>query len=1051
MKNALIKDFFRELRHSTGRFLAIFAITALGVGFFAGLKATCPDIRLTADTYFDKQGAFDLYLLSEIGFDADDVAAVRETEGVAQAAPGYSVDAIVQNGEDERTAKLISLAEDAAVNRPVLVEGRLPERPDECVVDSAVTLSGAGASIGDTIIISDTNSESTLDMLSARAFTVVGTVSSPLYVSFERGNTDIGNGSISMFIMLPEEAFSSDYYTELYVTADGASALNAYDEDYTALIERISDRLTETGTMRCAARYDDIVTEMEQKLADGEAELADAESEGREALDKARSRLDDARAEIQSNEKQLRDGRAELAESRAAFEQREQSTLAELAEGEAQIADAKAQLEASAAQLSATRGTLDAAAAELSAARQQIEALSAAGQTEQAEALAAALAPKEQELAAGEQEYAAGYAAYEAGVGQLAEQEQQLAEGRAALESGRAALSAAEAELADGEAQLARARRQLDQGEREYAENYLSFSDEIADARAKLEDGRAELADFEAPEWYVLDRGANIGMAGLVQNIDRVDAVAAVFPVFFFLVAALVCLTTMTRMVEEQRTEIGVLKALGYGKGRIVAKYLCYAIAASVTGSLVGLLIGFQVFPRVIWNAYQIIYASMPSVIAPFHMDYAVLSTLAAILCTGLSSFLACLATLRESPAALMRPRPPKNGKRVLLERVPFIWRRLSFTHKITVRNLMRYKKRFFMTVVGISGCTALMLTGFGLKDSIGAVVGKQYDEIVRYEMVARVDSGHAGEALQTLAGDKRVGDCMAYFTEAVDITHGGDTESIYLFVPQSREALSDFITLRERRGDALSLPKDSALLTEKAASLLGVSVGDTLCFTADGADFEVRVAGITENYIYHYLYLSPELYEQLAGKAPAFNQIAARVGDGTGPGRDAIAADLLATGDFQSVSFTTGLRSSFEDMLHALDYVVLVLILCAALLSFVVLYNLTNINITERIREIATIKVLGFYDREVSAYVYRENVALTAIGAAVGLVLGIALHRFVILVAELDIVMFGREIAWPSYLYSLLLTALFAALVNFVMHYRLRRISMVESLKSVE
>ena len=532
------------------------------------------------------------------------------------------------------------------------------------------------------------------------------------------------------------------------------------------------------------------------------------------------------------------------------------------------------------------------------------------------------------------------------------------------------------------------------------------------------------------------------------------DRIAAVFPVFFILVAALVCLTTMTRMVEEHRTQMGTLKALGYGKGAIIAKYLVYALSASFFGSIIGLLIGFKLFPTIIFNAYRIMYI-LPDCLTPFRWGYAILCTLAALACTGLTALAACYRALSESPAQLMRPKAPRSGKRVLLERFTPLWRRLSFLQKVTARNLFRYKKRILMTVVGISGCTALMVAGFGLQHAIASVVDMQYDEIFLYDAMAVFDeeitSDEQQEIAQQLNNSSLVEESMAVRQSTIDISRAGVTKNLYLFVPEDPQALSDYVALRHRGdGETITLPEEGAVLTEKMARLLDVEVGDTVTLSPDsGQSYSVQVVDITENYTLNLIYLSPSQYEALWGQPVSYNGFLVNMtSDAT---EDALSSQLLTNNNILMINYTASSGSQFHDIVDSLNYIVLVLIVCAGALAFVVLYNLANINIEERVREIATIKVLGFYDGEVSAYIYRENILSSLMGMVAGLFLGIPFLRFVIHTSEVDAVMFNPALDAPTFLFSALLTLLFTIVVNIAMHFRLKRVDMVQSLKSIE
>ena len=1093
LKRTYRKVILREVRFSLSRFLAIFAIVALGVGFLAGLLAATPDMRLSVDDYYDRMNIMDVRVLSTLGLSEEDIAAIRQADGVEQVEPGYTADVLTNamDAEDVVTRVHSLPAGGSALNQIKLVAGRLPEKPGECVVLKTKTLTGVEE--GDVIPLSAENDDLT-DVLAVEGFTVVGLVETPYYMSIEKETSTVGAGHVQLTLYAGEDSFAYPAYTEANVLVKGAKALNAFTDEYEAAVDTVQNALEDLGKTQAVVRFEEVKGEAEDKLADGKEEYDKAKAEADEKLADVRGELEDGRRELADGEKaladakkKLSDGEKELTDGKAALADAKRK----LADGEKELADQRAayaaeiadkekalregedKLTAGKAALADAKKTLDETAAQIAQAEKTIAYLLSIGQTEQAAALQAQL--DEQRPA-----YEAGLAAYDQQAGTLAASEKELTAGKAQAEK---AFAAAQKELDDGAAEIARnekkladAQKELDDGRAEIAANEKKLTDarqkltdgqaeydkakaeadeKLADAKADIEDAEKKIADISEPEWYVLDRNTNVSFASFGSNATKVEAIAKVFPIFFFLVAALVALTTMTRMVEEERTQIGVLKALGYTRGAIAFKYLLYAGAASVLGSVFGLLVGFQVFPMVIWNAYRILY-TLPELFTPFNVPYALAASLSAIACTMLATLAACMESLKENPARLMLPRAPKAGKRVFLERITPLWSRMKFTHKVTARNLIRYKKRFFMTVIGIAGCTALLLTGFGLRDSIGDIVGKQFGELYQYNLTASFkdeDAPRADETVKAVLEDKsRVTDYLMTYQESGDLYAGNKTTEATLYVPESTSRLPDFIVMRERKsGKAVPFDGSGVLLTEKQAEALGVKAGDTLRVrNADGKSGEFRLAGIIENYVQGALYIPRELYEAAFG-APAFTTLIGRTAGNTQADRDAVSAALLKSDQVQSAMFTDDIKGSFADMVSNIDYIVIVLIISAAALAFVVLYNLTNINITERQKELATIKVLGFYDKEVSAYIYRETAILSIIGTLAGLVLGIFLHAFVVKTAEVDMVMFGREIKWLSYLLAAAMTMFFSFLVNLVMGRKMKKIDMVESMKAGE
>uniref|UniRef100_UPI00349E6603 FtsX-like permease family protein n=1 Tax=uncultured Ruthenibacterium sp. TaxID=1905347 RepID=UPI00349E6603 len=677
------------------------------------------------------------------------------------------------------------------------------------------------------------------------------------------------------------------------------------------------------------------------------------------------------------------------------------------------------------------------------------------------------LEANEQKIADGESQLAAGKAKLAEAKKQITEAEKLIAAGETELnlapglaqlefEQAQQKLDAAQEQYEQGIAELEDAKKQWEDGENEYQVQKQDAEQELADAERQLDDAQKTIDELEMPEWYVLTRDTNVSFASFESNVQKVDAIAKVFPVFFFLVAALVALTTMTRMVEEERLEIGTMKALGYTKRAIMLKYILYAMTASIVGCVVGLTVGFHLFPTVIWNAYSMMY-NLPDLYCQFNVKYAVLSSAAAIICTLMATLNAGWATLKETPAQLMLPKAPKAGKRILLERIPAVWKRMKFTYKVTARNLFRYKKRFFMTVVGIAGCTALLVTGFGLHDSISDIVYKQFGEVFTYDVSISLKNQQAldKDGMQEILNDTQlVEGYLPIHQEQSTNSIGSDSFTTYLVVPQTMEDLPQFVDLHTRKGgDPVDVPQDGqVVITEKMSQRMDVGIGDTVELeNNDGQTASFTVSGIVENYVENYVYMTANTYRDGFGEEPEFNTVYARSADSSQEGRDTLSEALLSAEGVSSVSFTEDLKETFSNMLEKIDTIVVVLIVSAGVLAFVVLYNLTNINITERVKEIATIKVLGFYDKEVSAYVYRESIALSVIGTLAGLVLGIFLHMFVIRTAEVDAVMFGRSIKVMSYVYSAILTMVFSCLVNLVMHRKLRSISMVESMKAPE
>lgn len=1080
MKDMLLKDTLREIRRSLSRFLSIFFIVAIGVSFFAGVKTTCPDMQDTADEYFDQYNLYDIQVLSTYGIDENDLEAVRSIDGVEKAEGAYSVDALAHIGKEEAVLKVMSMTalgpdNRDAVNQFKLIEGRLPENPGECLGEKGKVLE-SGMEIGETITLSSGTEDPLSDSLKYDTYTVVGIVETPYYISFERGTTSIGNGNIDYFIMVPEEDFNLPYYTEMYVAVEGAKGLGTYTDEYDDLIKKITEKIEPVGDERCEERYGEVVEEAESELQEQKYKLQEAKDAQEREIEKVQNELEAAGRSIKEGERELNAKRQQLKETQAEGQAKIDEGYRQLSEAEEEysqklkeyndkVEEAGPKLREAESQLKAMEDKILELDNNIQALKGRLEDESLTD--EEREVIEAKLAELNTTLSVLKASYEQGTAEYESNKAALEEASAQLSSTRYKLDAAREeleiqqsklneAVAEADGKIHQGEKELSESKEKLKEGYAELEKKKAESDQKIADAEKELEDAEKQISDLKEPVWYILDRKSNYGAVEFGYTADRMDAIGKVFPVFFFFVAALVCLTTMTRMVDEQRGYIGTLKALGYSKGRITFKYLMYAITASVFGSVLGFSVGFKLFPTVIFSAYSIMYI-LPPIKTPFNLKYAVMSTVIATATTTIAAWAACYSELADTPASLMRPRAPKPGKRIFLERITFLWRRLSFTRKITARNLFRYKKRLYMTVFGIAGCTALLLTGFGLKDSIISIVSKQFDELYQYQAIIELKTGiKAGESssiTDQLDGDDRITGYMLMLNQNVELVNGDTIKSAILSVPEDIEKLKGYIVFRNRKTKkAVPLTDDGAVLTEKLADQLGVKAGDTVYIKdGDTGRLQVKVTGIIENYVQHYIYLSPSTYSRLYNKEPEYTRLVAKTSQTDQEFEKQLSEDIVANDDVQSISLTTGLTESFEETISSLNYVVIVLIVSAAALAFVVMYNLTNINITERIREIATLKVLGFHDGEVSEYVFRENIFLTIFGIAFGLVFGIFLHRFTVTTAEVNYVMFGREIKPVSYVYSAVLTMVFSGFVSVVMHFRLKTIGMVESMKSVD
>lgn len=1066
MKSMMKRNTFREIKKSFGRYFAILAIIALGVAFFSGLKITQSVMVHSADVYLKDLQFYDYRLVSTLGFTEENVEALAEKEDVRAAEGAISAEVLYKDaGENERVIKMHSITE--KVNKLKLVAGEMPQSADECVVDSVLFSEDA---IGSKLVLSENNTTDDLDKFAYKEYTITGLVQSPCYIQFERGNTSIGNGRISGFAYILKDGFAVDYDTEIYIKFD--EDYDIYSDEYDSYMDAKEADWEAYTKEQADIRYEKIVKDAQDELDEKKEELEEKRAE--------------AEAELESAKQQLTDGETEISD------------------GKNQIASAKTELSAKASELQSGKDALSSKAAELESASQQIsgqESALAAKKAEYEQGLNAYLAAKQQvtdqrnsleaakaqlmentpgyeemlaqieagltEVAGAEAELNAKNAELEAAAGQLSSAESQLAAAKQQIEDGKNALAAAKAELTDGENQLAAAKEQIEEKEDQleaaeteladgllqYQEKQSEFDEQMQDADDQIADAQSKIDEIEKPETYVLDRNTNVGYVCLKNDSGVVKGIANVFPVFFFLVAALICMTTMNRMVEEQRTQIGVLKALGFSEGKIMGKYLFYSGSAAISGTLIGYVLGIHFFPLVIITAYGIVY-KMGGIYYVSDLPLALVSLTVAVLCSVGTTWLSCHKELKEVAADLMRPKAPKAGKRVFLEHVPFIWKRLKFLQKVSVRNIVRYKKRFFMMVIGISGCTALLVMGFGVRDSVVAVADQQYEEIQLYDIgVTLKDGKMPGEAdLKSLDSvlEKENAAGMYAMEKTIDLVTDKGTKSIHMVAVENPDEVGDFISLHTKKQEPIAYPKEGeAVLSKKVAETYAVKKGDTILLRdSDNNEMHLKVTGICENHIYNYVYIAPESYEKQIGDV-VFKNVYVRLPDASDIHE--VSAALMKADGVTAVTVNSDMLSRISQMMSCMNYIVIIIIICAGALAFIVLYNLNNINITERVREIATIKVLGFYPKETASYVFRENMVLTAIGCGLGLILGKWFHRFVMGEIQIDMVSFNVQINAVSYLFSVLLTMGFAWIVNCMMTGKLERINMAESLKSID
>ena len=1083
------KNILREMKDNLSRMVSLFGIVALGVMMLTGLMSFAPSMRIAGQKYYVQQNVFDLRVLSTLGLSKEDIAVLAAVDGVEAVQPVkyQDVEAQWQGQSETAVVRLQQLPADPGadtaenMNRLVLLSGRMPEAPDECVVH----VMGYGDPVEPGTVL--TLPEDT-EHVSRKQFTVVGTVQDPQHFSTDKESSTAGDGQLDDIVFLPEGSLTTDYYTACYLKVKNAGLYDNYSDAYQAAVDDTAARVKAISGAQCTARRAELIEDASAELADARAEYNDKKAEADRQFAEAEQQLADAQAQLDSAKAQLDTGEAELAANKKALPDTMQGGADELVSGEEQLLEFEDQLQQIEMLVNLKKVAdplLGYAETALNNAQKALDEAEPADEeyTELRDALQKAqdaydnisgqLNGYQAQLDEGKRQmYAQGLISSPS-----LSNEQLVTEAKAALRQMKVKLLQGQLQLTTGTAtaytQFDAARTRLDEGWQEYrdgvqqlADSRAEYESRKADAEQQLADGLAQLNDAEeqvsqikSGEWYVLDRGSTMSFVTFEQYADRMDAIARVFPVFFFLVAALVASTTMTRMVDENRLQMGTLKALGYSNVSIAGKYLLYGIAASVLGSIVGIAVGFVVFPTIFWYAYRTMMFSIPTFTLHFYPGLALGSMALSAAVIGLATLQACRASLKEKSAALLLPRAPVAGKRILLEYLTPLWKRMSFSQKTTARNLFRYKKRFFMTVLGVAGCTALLLIGFGIQDSLLPMLTKQTTELTHADLTISLSDEKAltmenglADLLDSSSGITSWG---RYYTKSVTLYNdAGEKETVSLVAAADESQMTEYFTFRTRQGHkAIAFDDSSVILTEKTAEKLGLSVGDSFeVETADGGRRSLTLTGITENYVFTRLYLSQAQLKTLNGGAlPAWNAVYGQTDCPTDAARASLSSAILACNYVSSVSFIEDTTQMFDGLIGCLNYVVMLVIVCAAALAAVVLYNLISVNLGERKKELATIKVLGFYDKEVYRYIFREIDLLSLIGSLVGLVVGIPLHQFIIRTVEMDQMMFIRSIAPRSFVFSVALTMLFNFAVCLLMRRHVRQISMVESMKAPE
>lgn len=1098
MNKSIIKLTKREISSSLGRYLAIFAIIALGAGLFVGLRLSRPDFLETYNDYTHETNFYDFRLVSTLGLTDDDLAEVKKLDGVKLAEGAVGADFLFNTADEDN---LIMMAQSIPenVNQIKLKAGRMPEKANECLADPDMY---SKDDIGSTIKLSKDNSEQTFDTFAYDEYTIVGLADSVLYINMERGSSTLGNGSVKGYIYIPADGFSTDYYTDIYVCVESEGYV--YSDEYEQSTQKYVDGLEKFMSERAVIRRDAIIDDAMSQLDDAKKQYED----GKTQYDAAKAEYDAGYAEYvqkkSDTEAQLEQARKEIenAESMMGNSSVIDQKQAELDAAKAELDKGQAEYERGLQQFNAKAklayGAVDEQIAyyenrisdkqnDIAAQNAEIESLNA--QLAEAQANGDSLKVRliewkiktandrisrdnadieryNERLEVHRQKRAEVDAELEPYRKQLEDAKAQLDAGYAQIESGQAELDAAREMISSGGAQLEAAKKQYEQGKAEAERGFAEAEKELASGKAQLDTAKAELdkgaAELDSAEkqikninhadTYVLDRDTNAGYVCFESDTNVVQSVASVFPVFFFLVAALVCLTTMTRMIADQRTQIGIMKALGYSSGAIMGKYMFYSGSATVLGSIFGIAAGSFAFPAIVWFGYGLIY-NLSGLTFTMNWPLALGITAANLLVTLLVTWYCCAKELKCAPADLIRPKAPEAGKRILLERIPTVWNDMSFMQKVSARNIMRYKKRIFMMLLGIGGCTALVLTALGLNDTIQNVVMRQYDDIILYdyEITMAYDMNEEEQEIFFSDAGDDIKDAVFLYRGLAEVSGGDAIKNATLTVTDGKK-LCKYIDL-SYDGEPIDYPGrgEAAINYNLARQLGGIEVGDEIKLTtSEKKELTVTVSALFDNYVDSFVFISPETCEEQLGEVPEYKSALANAPDGADINRCAEALTHDVDG-VRGVTLSVDTKARMSSMMDGLLVVVAAIILCAGLLAFIVLYNLTNINISERIREIATLKVLGFYPNEAAHYVFRENLILTGAGAVFGLGLGVALHAFVMNAIKVDMMYFKPHISFLSFAVSIAITFVFAMIVNAIMRRRIDNIDMAGALKSIE
>ena len=1014
MKSALLKDSIKEIKNTYKRFLSILVMAFLGVGFFAGMRAASPDMVDTIDQYYKESQVYDIKILSTLGLTNDDIDALSEIDEIENTVGTYETEGKIEIDNKEIITKIMSVEK---LNKPILLQGNLPKTQNECVVEDSF-LTANHKSIGDTIEVevektkNDEGEE--VEYLNKNILKIVGTVKSPLYISRDRGTSSLGSGKIDYYIYVPKENIkANEIYTNIYIKLKNSENYTTSSEKYEEYIAEVKEKIEAIKEEREKARHDKLVDIATEKVKEAEEKLNENKQNAQQQIEEAKQEIENGKNKIEKAEVKLNSSKKEAdTKFKSAYNQIQMAKKSifqnetQLNQKEQEAGQQITELEIKKQELQTQFDTIENNLTQLETQYNQIK-----DNPNISEEQKQMLENKIQMLKQSKQTIKEGIEQINNGI---TTGKQEIENAKTQLQNAKNELTKKEKQyeatktatyssLENAKIEIEKSKTELEKGEKELEEKQEEFKDKIADAESKLIDSREKIANIENPTWYVLDRYSNTGYNSFIQDTESIENISKVFPIVFFMVALLISLTSMTRMVEEQRTQIGTLKALGYNKLQIASKYVIYAGLACVIGGVLGMSVGFVLLPQIIWTMYQMMYQMTDNIHISFNIIIGGMGLLLICVCIIGATIYAVLKELVQTPSTLMRPKAPKMGKRVLLEKIPFIWKRLSFSQKVTVRNIFRYKKRFLMTIIGILGCTALIVVGFGVRDSIRCIMPNQFEKVFNYDMQIGLKNGLEDEQKQkyiiSLQEKTELEKVVETYMTSNIAKNQENEEDVQIIVPKEPKDLDEVINLTDvKTGEKVQLEENAICLTDKVAELLNVKQGDTITLK-DSKDKErqVKISNIVENYVYHYVYMSRITYENLYGENYNTNMLFTKNNNLSEEQETNLATEIMNQSEVASISRNSSIMNLLDDTMKSLNYVVIILIVSAGLLAFVVLYNLSNVNISERIRELATIKVLGFYDKEVYSYVTRETVILTAIGIVLGLIGGYFLNYFII------------------------------------------------------